>query len=69
MILIVGLVVGGTGLGGTSRASALPVNGTIIGDLATERVTPVRWSHWRYHHRRWGGDGYHHWRGRGWRRW
>ena len=70
IILMVGLVAGLIGLAGTSGASAVPVNGTIIGDLATEQVTPVRWwGHERFYHRRWGGYGYHHWRGRGWRRW
>jgi len=68
MVLIVGLV-GGTALAGTSGASAVAVSGTVIGDLAFEHVTPVRWGHERFYHRRWGGYGYHHWRGRGWRRW
>jgi hypothetical protein len=65
MILIVCLAVWGIGLAGTSGASAVPVNGTVIGDLATEGVTPVRWwGHRGYYHRRWG-YGY----GRHWRRW
>jgi hypothetical protein len=54
---------------GQSQDSAAPVNGTIIGDLATEHVTPVRWDHERFYHRRFGGYGYHYWRGCGWRRW
>jgi hypothetical protein len=65
IILIVCLVAGPIAFAGTSRASAAPVNGTVIGDLAIERVTPVRWwGHRGYYHRRWG-YGYH----RHWRRW
>src|SRR5258707_3090501 len=55
-ILIIGLAVAGIGLAWTSGASALPVNGAVIGDLATatDHVTTVQ--HWR-----WGSDG-GHWR-------
>jgi hypothetical protein len=57
-ILTIGSVVASLGLAGTSGASAAPVNGTVIGDLATatDHVTPVQWGHWR-----WGSRGYH-WR-------
>jgi hypothetical protein len=85
MILIVGLTVAGIGLAGTSGASAAPVNGAVIGDLATttDHVTPVqhwRWGsrggHWRWGsygygggHWRWGSRGGWRWGGRRWRRW
>jgi len=50
MTLIVGLSAAGIGLAGTSGASAAPVNGAVIGDLAiaTDHVTPVQWGHWRW---------------------
>jgi hypothetical protein len=80
-ILIVGMTVAGIGLAGTSAASAAPVNGAIIGDLATatDHVTTVqhwRWGsyggHWRWGsrggHWRWGSRGGHwRWGSRGWR--
>jgi hypothetical protein len=44
----------GIGLAGTSGASAVPVNGAVIDDLATATVTPVR-SGSRGHHWRWHG--------------
>ena len=78
MTLIVGLAAAGIGLAGTSGASAAPVNGAVIGDLATatDPVTPVQWGHWRWgsrgYHWRWGSYGYGgHWRwgSRGWRGW
>jgi hypothetical protein len=69
MTLIVGLSAAGIGLAGTSGASAAPVNGAVIGDLAiaTDHVTPVQWGHWRWGsrggHWRWGSYGYGgHWR-------
>src|SRR2546428_13856415 len=54
--LIFGLAAAGIGLAGASGASAVPVNGAVIGDLATatDHVTTVQ--HWRW---RSGG----HWRG------
>src|SRR5258707_13831470 len=64
MTLIVGLAAAGIGLAGTSGASAAPVHGAGIGDLATatDPVTPVQWGHWRWgsrgHHWRWGSYGY-----------
>ena len=68
-ILIIGLAVAGMGLAGTSGASAIPVNGAVIGDLATttDHVTPVQWGgHWRWGsrggHWRWGSSGGGHWR-------
>src|SRR5262249_23286457 len=66
-ILIAGLAAAGIGLTGSSGASAAPVNGAVIGDLATDHVTPVQWGHWRWgsrgYHGRWGGYGYGgHWR-------
>lgn len=80
-ILIVGLAAAGIALAGTSGASAAPVNGAVIDDLATatDHVTPVQWGHWRWGsrgyyggHWRWGSRGYYggHWRwgSRGWRR-
>jgi hypothetical protein len=67
--LIVRLVAAGIGLAVTSGVSAAPVNGTVIGDLATatDHVTPVQWDHWRWGsrggHWRWGSNGYGgHWR-------
>jgi hypothetical protein len=61
--LIFALAMGGIGLVGASRASAAPVNATVIGDLAIERVTPVRWwGHRGYYHRRWGYGYSRHWR-------
>jgi hypothetical protein len=55
-ILIVGLAAVGIGLAGTAGASAAPVNGAVIRNLATatDHVTTVQ--HWR-------------WGSRGWRRW
>jgi hypothetical protein len=81
-ILIVGLTAAGIGVAGISGAAALPVNGTVIGDLATanDHVTTVqhwRWGsyggHWRWGsrggHWRWGSRGGHwRWGSRGWRR-
>jgi hypothetical protein len=67
-ILIIGSAVASIGLAGTSEASAAPVNGTIIGDLATttDHVTPVQWGNWRWgsrgYHSRWGSYGGGHWR-------
>jgi hypothetical protein len=69
-ILIIGLATAGIGLAGASGASAAPVNGTVIGDLATttDHVTPVQWGgHWRWGsrggHWRWGSfGGGGHWR-------
>ncbi len=67
MILIAGIAAAGIGLAATLGASATPVNGAVIGDLATatDNVTSVRWwGHWRwgsrgYYHRRWDyGYGY-----------
>src|SRR5260370_36945501 len=57
-ILIVGLAAAGIGLAGSSGASAAPVNGTVIGDLATatDHVMPVQWGgHWRGGRRGLGG--------------
>ena len=66
-ILIIGLTAAGIGLAGTSGASAAPVNGAVIGDLAiaTDHVTPVQWGHYRW--RSYGG--HYRWGSRGWRRW
>jgi hypothetical protein len=68
-ILIAGIAAVGIGLAGMSGASAAPVNGTVIGDLATatDHVTPVQWGgHWRWGsrggHWRWGSSGGEHWR-------
>ena len=49
-ILIVGFAAAGSGLAGTSGASAAPVDGAVIGDLATatDHARPVQWSHWRW---------------------
>lgn len=64
-ISIVGLTVASIGLACMSGASAAPVNGAIIGDLATAtgHVTTVQ--HWRWGsyggHWRWGSRG-EHWR-------
>lgn len=85
MILITGLMAAGIGLAGISGASAAPVNGAVIDDLATatDHVTPVQWGHYRWgsyggHYRwrsygghyRWGSYGGHwRWGSRGWRRW
>jgi hypothetical protein len=41
--LIAGLMAAGIGFGATSGASAAPVNGTVIGDLATAPVTTVQY--------------------------
>src|SRR5258706_3709807 len=55
---ILGLAAAGIGLACTSGASAVPANGTVIGELATatDHVAPVQWGHWR-----WGSRG-GHWR-------
>jgi hypothetical protein len=57
-ILLVSLAATGIGLAGISGASALPANGTAIGDAATaaDHVTTVQWGHWR-----WGSRGGGHW--------
>ena len=66
-ILLAGLVATGIGLAGTSGVSAVPINGTVIGDAATatDHVTQVQWGHWRWGsrggHWRWGSRG-GHWR-------
>jgi hypothetical protein len=68
-IIVAGLTAAGIGLAATTGASAAPVDGAIIGDLATAtgHVTTVQ--HWRWGsyggHRRWGGYGGYgggHWR-------
>src|SRR5215469_15415932 len=55
-ILLVSLVATGVGFAGASGASAMPVNGSVIGDAAaaTDHVTQVQWGHWR-----WGSRGGH----------
>jgi hypothetical protein len=63
-ILIVGMTVAGVGLACISAASAAPVNGAVIGDLATatNQVTTVQ--HWRWGsggHYRWGSGGHYRW--------
>lgn len=79
-IVIVGLAAAGIGLKGTSEASAAPVNGAIIDDLATatDQVMPIRFGsrghHWRwgsrgYHRRRWGYGSRWRWGSRRWWRW
>jgi hypothetical protein len=66
-VLIVGLTAAGIGFAGVSGASAAPVDGAVINDLATatDHVTPVQWGHWRWgsrgYHWRWGSYG-GHWR-------
>jgi hypothetical protein len=64
-ILIVGLTVAGVGFACTSVASAAPVNGAIIGDLATATDDVTTIQHWRWGsyggHWRWGSRG-GHWR-------
>ncbi len=71
-ILIIGLTTAGIGLAGTSGASAAPVNGAVINDLATatDHVTPVQWRHYRWRsyggHYRWRSYGGHYrWRSYG----
>jgi len=71
-ILIATIAAMGIGLAATSGTSAAPVNGAVIGDLATapDHLTPVQWGgHWRWGsrggHWRWGSAGYGyggHWR-------
>jgi hypothetical protein len=70
-VLIAGIAATAIGFAATSGASAAPVNGAVIGDLATapDHVTPVQWGHWRWGsrggHWRWGSYGYGyggHWR-------
>jgi hypothetical protein len=66
-VLIVGLTAAAIGFAGVSGASAAPVDGAVINDLATatDHVTPVQWGHWgwgsRGYHWRWGSYG-GHWR-------
>ena len=69
-ILIVGMTVAGIGLAATSAACAAPVNGAVIGDLATAtgHVTTVQ--HWRWGSGgRWGGGGHWRWGSGGHWRW
>jgi hypothetical protein len=71
-ILIASIAATGIALAAPSGTSAAPVNGGVIGDLATapDHVTPVQWGgHWRWGsrggHWRWGSYGYGyggHWR-------
>jgi hypothetical protein len=64
-ILLASLVTAGIGLAGTFGASALPANGTAIGNAATttDYATPIQWGrgHWRWGsrggHWRWGSRG------------
>src|SRR5258707_8831894 len=62
-ILLAMLVAAGMGLAGTSGASAVPVNGAAIGDIAADHVTQVQWGHGRWGsfggggHGRWGSFG------------
>jgi hypothetical protein len=76
-IMVAGLAAAGIfGLAAATGASAAPVNGTVIGDLATanDHLTTVqhwRWGsggHWRWGsggHWRWGSGGHWRWRSRG----
>lgn len=52
-ILIAGLAAAGLGLAATSGASAAPVNGAVIGDLATaaNAATTVQYYRYRYGYR------------------
>src|SRR5260370_16643298 len=58
-ILLAMLVAAGMGLAGTSGASAVPVNGAAIGDIAADHVTQVQWGHGRW--RSFGGGGHGRW--------
>ncbi len=59
-IVIATLIAAGIGLVGASAASAAPVSGTALKQIATksEATIQVRW--WRHHHR------CHGWRSRWW---
>jgi hypothetical protein len=72
--VLIAIAATGIGLAATSGTSAAPVNGAVIGDLATasDHATPVQWGgHWRWGsrggHWRWGSYGGYggyggHWR-------
>ncbi len=64
-MLIAGLTAAGIGLALTAGASAAPVNGAILGDLATATNPVTTVQHWRYGsyggHWRYGSRG-GHWR-------
>jgi hypothetical protein len=71
-IIIAGLTAVGIGLAATTGASAAPVNGAVIGDLAhaNDHLTTVQ--HWRWGsggHWRWGSGGHWRWRSHGHWRW
>jgi hypothetical protein len=55
-IVIAGLTAAGLGLAATSGALAAPVNGTVIGDLATaaNAATTVQYYGYRYGYRPYG---------------
>jgi hypothetical protein len=59
-ILIASLAAAGLGLAATSGASAAPVNGAVIGDLATaaNAATSVQYYGYRYGYRPYGYYGY-----------
>jgi hypothetical protein len=59
-ILIAGLTAAGLGLAATSGASAAPVNGAVIGDLATaaNAATAVQYYGYRYGYRPYYRYGY-----------
>jgi hypothetical protein len=64
-IIVAALTTAGIGLAATAGASAAPVNGAIIGDLATANNPVITVQHWRFGsyggHWRYGSRGYH-WR-------
>lgn len=58
LIVLAAVSAAGLGLVAVSGASAMPANGTAIGQAAaaTELTQPVWWRHryrWRYHYRYW----------------
>src|SRR5262245_2334613 len=72
-ILIASIAAAGVGFAATPGALAAPVNGAVIGDVATapDHVTLVQWGHWRWGsrggHWRWGSYGYGYGYGGHWR--
>ena len=63
-ILIAGVAAAGFGVAATSGSMAAPVNGVVLGDLATGSapVTQVYWHHGYGHYGWHHGYGYRHYR-------
>lgn len=61
-ILMAGVAAVGLGVAATSGSVAAPVNGVVLGELATGNapVTQVYWHHHYWHHHYWHRHYWHH---------